>query len=62
MTRPAIVADEFMPTDEVMSLLRESHIHHLPIVREERLVGIITPRDILRYFVERVLPPPDRTA
>jgi CBS domain-containing protein len=62
MSRPAIVADEFMSTDDVMTLLRESHIHHLPIVREERLVGIITPRDILRYFVERVLPPPDRTA
>jgi len=62
MTHPAIVVDEFMQTDEVMILLRESRIHHLPVVRDGRLVGIITPRDILRYFVVRVLPPPDRTA
>jgi CBS domain-containing protein len=26
-------------------------------VREGRLVGIITPHDILRYFVQRHLPP-----
>lgn len=62
MTQPAVVADEFMTTDEVMELLREQRIHHLPVVREGRLVGIITPQDILRYFVRRVLPPPDGTA
>ncbi|WP_438011069.1 CBS domain-containing protein [Sorangium sp. So ce321] len=60
MSTPPISVDEFMPTDEVMTLLRENRIHHLPVVRNGRLVGIITPQDILRYLVERVLPiPPD---
>jgi len=59
MTKPAIAVDEFMPTDEVMSILRDSHIHHVPVVREGRLVGIITPRDILRYFVDHTKPPPE---
>lgn len=59
MTHPAIVVDEFMTTDEVMAVLRDSHIHHVPVVREGRLVGIITPRDILRYFVDHALPPPE---
>lgn len=58
MSHPVLVADEFMPVDEVMSLLREGGIHHLPVVRQERLVGIITPHDVLEHFVEHVLPAP----
>ncbi len=61
MSHPPIVADEFMATDDVLGLLRQAHIHHLPVVRDARLVGIITPHDILRYYVERTLPPePER--
>jgi CBS domain-containing protein len=61
MSHPPIVADEFMATDDVLGLLRQAHIHHLPVVRDGRLVGIITPHDILRYYVERMLPPmPER--
>jgi CBS domain-containing protein len=62
MSTPPIVVDEFMPMEDVMNLLRERQIRHLPVVRHGRLVGIITPRDILRYFVERVLPPAPRLA
>jgi CBS domain-containing protein len=62
MSRPPIVVDEFTPTDAVMSILQQSHIHHLPVVREGRLVGIITPRDVLRYLIEHVIPPPPESA
>jgi CBS domain-containing protein len=62
MHTPAVVVDEFMPTEDVMNVLRKSHIHYLPVVREGRLVGIITPTDILRYFVEREMPVPPTTA
>jgi CBS domain-containing protein len=58
MSHPAIVIDEFAPGEEVMTVLRESNIHHLPVVREGRLVGIITPHDVLRHFVNHVLPQP----
>jgi CBS domain-containing protein len=58
MSQPPITVDEFATTDEVLELMRESHIHHLPVVREGRLVGIISPLDVLRFFVERVLEPP----
>ena len=58
MSRPPIVVDEFATSDDVMGLLRESEIHHLPVVREGRLVGIITPQDVLRFLVEQVLPQP----
>jgi CBS domain-containing protein len=61
MSQPPIVVDEFMATDDVLALLRQAHIHHLPVVRDGVLVGIITPHDILRYYVERTLPPmPER--
>ncbi|WP_234023849.1 HPP family protein [Sorangium cellulosum] len=62
MSTPPISVDEFMPTDDVMTLLREKRIHHLPVLRDGRLVGIITPQDILRYLVERVLPLPPSPA
>jgi CBS domain len=41
-----------------LDLLRERGIHHLPVVRQGRLVGIISPVDVLRYFVNHVLPKP----
>jgi len=62
MSHPAIVADEFMSTDEVMSLFRDGGIHHLPVVRGTKLVGIITPHDVLEHFVEHVLPVPPKNA
>ena len=62
MSHPVLVADEFMTVDEVMSLLREGQIHHLPVVRQGRLVGIITPHDVLEHFVAHVLPLPQEDA
>jgi CBS domain-containing protein len=58
MSTPVIAVDEFDTTEEVMRLLREHAIHHLPVVREGRLVGIITPSDVIRFLVERTLPVP----
>jgi len=57
MTRPVLV-DEFDTTDEVMRVMREAHTDHVLVIREGRLVGIIAPLDVLRYFVECVVPPP----
>ena len=60
MSSPAITIDEFAPAEEAMTLLRERGIHHLPVVRQGRLVGIIAPVDVLRYFVDHVLPKPPK--
>ncbi len=57
MSTKVVVIDEFAPSEEVMTLFRENRIHNLPVVRDGRLVGLITPRDVLRYFVDHVLPP-----
>ena len=58
MSSPAITIDEFAPADEAMTMLRERGIHHLPVVRQGRLVGIIAPVDVLRYYVEHVFAKP----
>jgi len=57
MSSPVHTVDEFDLTDEVMELFRKHHIHHLPVVREEKLLGIITPADVIR-FLARELPEP----
>jgi CBS domain-containing protein len=57
MTSPVLV-DEFETTDDVLALMREANTDHLLVVRQNRLVGIITPLDVLRFLVEQVIPPP----
>ena len=58
MSSPAITIDEFAPAEEAMTTLRERGIHHLPVVRQGRLVGIIAPVDVLRFYVDHVFPRP----
>jgi CBS domain-containing protein len=58
MSSPAITIDEFAPAEEAMTMLRQRGIHHLPVVRQGRLVGIIAPVDVLRFYVDHVLPKP----
>jgi CBS domain-containing protein len=60
MSTPAISVDEFATTDEVMTIFRARDIHHLPVVRGDKLVGIITPFDVLKFFLDKVLPPPPK--
>ena len=52
MTSPVHTVDEFDLTDEVMELFRKHRIHHLPVVREEKLLGMITPSDVIRFLAE----------
>lgn len=52
MTTPVHTVDEFDLTDEVMELFRKHRIHHLPVVREEKLLGMITPMDVIRFLAE----------
>jgi CBS domain-containing protein len=59
MSQPPIAIDEFATADEVIATLRSGRIHHLPVTRAGKLVGIITPLDVLRWFVEHESPVPD---
>ena len=58
MTSPVHTVNEFETTDEVMALFRKHRIHHLPVVREGQLLGIITPADVIRYLARDIDEPP----
>ena len=58
MTSRPVVIDEFETSEEVMRVMRESHVAHVLVARQGKLVGIITPLDVLRFFVEHILPSP----
>lgn len=60
MTESVVTIDEFASADSVIRLLREKRLHHLPVTRQGVVVGLITPQDLIRYFVTHELPlPPD---
>ena len=58
---PVVTVDEFDTAEDVMRIMRENNIHHVPVVRNRKLVGIVTPTDIIRYLVT-VLPPPSQVS
>lgn len=61
MSAPVVTVDEFDTAEDVMRIMRENNIHHVPVVRNRKLVGIVTPTDIIRYLVT-VLPPPSQVS
>ncbi len=58
MSDRPVVIDEFETSEEVMRILREKQVDHVLVARLGKLVGIITPLDVLRFFVEHILPQP----
>jgi CBS domain-containing protein len=62
MHSPVYTVDEFTPTDTVIRLLQEKGVHHLPVTRQGGVVGLITPQEVIRYFVDHQLPPPPQAA
>lgn len=62
MSTPVKSVNEFDTTDAVIRLFRENRIHHLPVLREGRVIGLITPGDVLRFLSEHILPKPEQSA
>ncbi len=48
MTTPAITADEHMSVNEIADLLRRHGIKRVPILRDGKLVGIVSRADLVR--------------
>ena len=62
MTSNIVTVDEFTPADHVVQLLRGHRIHHLPVIRQGVVVGLITPQSVIQYFVTHELASPPEIA
>lgn len=52
MTGPPITVDVDTPVEEVMKKLEDNRIVRVPVTNQDRLVGIIARRDIIRAILE----------
>ena len=55
MSAPVEIIDELAAADDAILRMRSRRIHHLPVVRDGKLVGMVTPGDVVRWFVENRL-------
>jgi len=51
MSSPVIVASPNLPVLEAGRIIKSKHIKHLPVVADQRLIGIVTQTDITRGLI-----------
>ncbi|MBP8820403.1 MAG: CBS domain-containing protein [Syntrophomonadaceae bacterium] len=52
MTRKVFVVEEDTPVSEIVEIMQKRAINRVPVVRNDKLVGIITRNDILKSLVK----------
>ena len=52
MTRKVITVSEDTPLEEAARIMADSKIGGLPVMRDDRLVGIVTETDLFKIFIE----------
>ncbi len=52
MTEDLITVTPDSSIDECMRLMTNKFIRHLPVVQEDKLIGIISIGDVVRYIIE----------
>jgi len=57
MSPEPISIDEFATVDEAIGVMQNAQIRHLPVVREGRLVGLVTDADLIRHLMRSNLAP-----
>ena len=54
MTVPAITVDPDTAIRAALSLMTQRRVRHLPVVDGERLVGVVSIGDLVKYRIERI--------
>jgi len=49
LSGPLTRVDAAMPVHEAWGVLLEANVHHLPVVRDEQIVGVVTDTDLLKH-------------
>jgi acetoin utilization protein AcuB len=52
MTKKVLTVEEETPIEEVARIMADNKIGGIPVMREDRLVGLITETDIFKIFLE----------
>lgn len=55
MTQPAITCTPETTLDEALGLMSKHAIRHLPVVRNEQVVGLVNIRDVLNFQREKLI-------
>ncbi len=53
MTSHVIVANPDQSIEECMAIMTEKRVRHLPVMQDERLVGIISIGDLVKAIIEK---------
>ncbi len=53
MTTKVVAVDEDEPVSNIVKLMQDKKVNRVPVLRHEKLVGIITRNDILKAMVSR---------
>lgn len=56
MTKDVITIDEETPVSEIAGIIEENRIKRVPVLRGERLVGVVSRADIIRMLAVRHVP------
>lgn len=54
MTRPVTTCTPATSTDEVMAIMTERRIRHVPVVEGDRLVGIVSIGDAVKWRIDEL--------
>ncbi len=52
MTRKVYVVEEDTPVSEIVEIMQKRAVNRVPVVRNDKLEGIITRNDILKTLVK----------
>ena len=62
MTAPVVTVTEQTDLAEIARLLAIHHVKRVPVLRDGRIVGIVSRADLLRALAEGIAPPPKPAA
>jgi CBS domain-containing protein len=54
MTSPAITVERTTPVLSALAMMTQRRIRHLPVVDSDRLVGIVSIGDLVKYRIGRI--------
>ena len=50
MTSPILSLDRYLPIEEANRFMHKNKIRHLAVTEEDKIVGILSVKDLVSYF------------